>query len=368
MERSKGEKPGKSSGEKKRLNHTIPKFLLNRFASKVIEKKNKPDKHLIFEIPRDAPPRERGTSQVAVQSHFYGKESTKLEDALMRAETKFASVLRELDAGTDPGRFGDELSHYVWLQAVRTPALRNQVSTAFGRVLSGAGDLMLSEEGFQRAIKRADIGALVREEIDRKLVGVPASVKARILAYTNSPEFKEQLLVHLNEPEAKRSTNFLIAEFMRRATDPAQISLMTERGHIHATAKLVQERSVPGALKNASWRVMRYADQPLILGDCCAFYVTVEEGVSPILRAGMEWRAIYMPISRHSALVAEVSAGQPLWDAVRVNEASASCSHRYVYSSAVTGETERWRQLIGTNIVALGEDEFVKLLAREEGQ
>lgn len=78
----------------RRRNHFIPRFLLNRFASR-----RKDSKAWIWQISQDGSAVEISTRDAAVATDFYGGPETGVEDAFAEAETEFSRTLAAIERG-----------------------------------------------------------------------------------------------------------------------------------------------------------------------------------------------------------------------------------------------------------------------------
>jgi hypothetical protein len=81
------------------------------------------------------PPREVLTNNAAVVTRFYGRPETNVEDDFSVAETRFRDILVAIDAGDPPHLYAADLKRFIWLQAVRTRAIREQYTTAADTLL-----------------------------------------------------------------------------------------------------------------------------------------------------------------------------------------------------------------------------------------
>jgi hypothetical protein len=143
---------------KRHRNHHIPRFLLNRFASRV-----EGDKHWIWQISRDAGAQELSTRDVAVSRGFYGGRADGVEDALVEVESRFAAALACMDDRHPPEAFADGLRQFAWMMAVRTRAIREQFAAAF--------DMLLAEFGkwSNRVDANSSAGQQLRARLDQEI-------------------------------------------------------------------------------------------------------------------------------------------------------------------------------------------------------
>jgi hypothetical protein len=125
----------------RRRNHFVPRFLLNRFASRTDGKKS-----WVWQLSRDREPIEISTRDAAVATQFYGGSETGVEDALAVAETRFSRTLSALDAGESAHNHAEGLREFVWNLAVRTRALRKQFEDVAERLTTKVIETVTSDE------------------------------------------------------------------------------------------------------------------------------------------------------------------------------------------------------------------------------
>ncbi len=112
----------------RRRNHFVPRFLINRFASRW-----KGDTAWVWQHSRDADPIEISTRDAGVSRDFYGGSESPVEDGFAQIESQFGSLLASLDRGEEGALSSEDLRRLTWSTAVRTRALRLQmISTAQG--------------------------------------------------------------------------------------------------------------------------------------------------------------------------------------------------------------------------------------------
>jgi hypothetical protein len=255
------------------------------------------------------------------------------------------------------------LSYFVWLHAVRTAALRATVSNALLRLTFSLEEFLRSAEGEARVKEHMheNLEPMLEKELKRRFPKLSGPQINQLIIYTRSEEIREQLRVHLDSRDTMASTQELMGRFFRHLKSSKETSRMLSRGHNSATSKLVAKRVAPTRLREADWTLERISDGALLIGDCCVFCVDQSGSLCSVMRGGLDWRAMYMPISKSSVVVARIFPDDPLLTREQINFASASCSNRTFYSAVLDEEVLYLKGVIGTNSAAISDAELSKI-------
>ena len=232
-------------GKDRQRNHEIPRFLLNRFASKA-----EGDTRWVWRIGRDASVRELSTRDVAASRRFYG--SGRLEHALQDAEGPFSRVLADIARGQPPEAFSEELRQLVWTQAARTRAAREQFATAANDLLSEFA--AFSETGDARDAAVRQVHLLFDEQLEKAVATLPANHRRWALDLLRVPAIRERFLDYVREYVG---SNFgaLTGAIVRIVQDRGIIPRSAEVGQIRGLAKLLDRRDSFGRRLLQTWRL-----------------------------------------------------------------------------------------------------------------
>jgi hypothetical protein len=343
--------------EKKR-NHFIPRFLLNRFASRFDARKKK---HWIWEIRSDAAPKEISTRDAALATHFYGRQHTGVENALGPIETRFRTVLVAIDSGRSPEEFADDLRHFVWLQAARTRALREQFGSAVESLLRGIATALPSRAG--QSVLMAKIPKIVDETIEKELSKVPLAQRGVARSRLQSPLLRQMLFdlaaKQLTEPNLKAISDLLIGVMEQK--DAVRHSM--KKGQVRALSHLLESKQTPEMFRPKHWHLVTGEPASVVLGDCCVVAVSRDNETGVLVKFGESWKEIYLPISASSVLVASHNSAPPELNPVAINRLSAELAHSSIFASRIDADTTSLKDLIGKRKRVLSDDEIAELVS-----
>ena len=339
----------------RRRHHFIPRFLLNRFASRSEGKK-----HWVLQIGGDGTVREVSTRDAAVSSRFYGEEQAGVEDGLVPHETEFAETLRLVDQGENPNRLADSLRRVVWLTAVRTRAMRGQLARTGEQVIPMIPAL-LGTEGMKLSILRE-----VRDRLEELL---------RIEAEKASPVERAEILALLSDSRQLEQAKQASSEIVRRGYLGDLASAMVEQlsgenilatssrgGQIGGLTKLLEKDQAPEWFDPADWQVIEGSPGSVILGDACVAARSASGQNRSILMLKEDWESVYFPISSSTVVVAKRDPTVTSMKPRLVNEASARLSESYIYAADLLAVPPSLPSLIGTGSPFLDSDDLEALL------
>lgn len=344
----------------RRRHHVVARFLLARFAAKVVG-----DKSFVWRITNDAAPKLLSTRDVAVQSNFYGAEEEGLEDALSRMEGRWSTLLRRVDAGESLAPLADDLWHMVYLMGYRAAPIRSAFLAAGEQLIDHLHDNADSPH------IKAGILTHLDESFERQLAEIVAQLPAALgqLIWDNRQALKE----HVRRDLERSETGALMRDLLALLMPEEALQRATKRGHNSAVSNLIAGGSGPAAVRPVSWRVINDATNSIILGDC-----PVIATADASERSGAPWkfgrgcRAYYMPISPCRVLVGLRYPGDALLAIDDINAASAELSERCVFAASADERTHRWSAIVARRWMPLDDveigaimDDLVKTFGRD---
>lgn len=319
----------------KRRQHYVPRFLLNRFASRV-----EGDRRFVWQFARERPPLEVSTRDVGVASNFYGSSATGLEDSLATAESDHAKVLRRIDQGDSPEIYAEQLRDLMWTLSVRTRAMRHRLAE-FGNIALKALASTLDSESAERAIKQ-EASRQFDDRLEAWLLGLPSRYRERateLLADRRRRLALKQRL--LGELEAANLANGM-ATALSIAAGMADFSDAAAKGQIRGVTGILEKRASPARFAPAHWAVIRKPAGTYILGDACVFARDADGKLGNLITIGAAWKRAYLPISDSAMLVASMSASEADLTDDQINSASVEHSWDSFFASQHTQvEVER---------------------------
>ena len=345
-------------GKSRQRNHETPRFLLNRFASRV----EGAEKRWVWRIGCDGSVRELSTRDVGVSKRFYGDGSTGVEDALAIAEGPFSEILASIDGGRAPEAFSEELRQLFWTLAARTRAIRKQLATVADALLFKLA--AWSETGGARDEAVEYLQSTFDERVEKIVAPFSPEQRRRALALARAPAVREQFLKQAME-HVRSNFGPMVGLVVRMVQDRGILPSSVREAQINSLASLLSRGAPPDGFKPEAWHVISADRHSFNLGDGCVFAKLKDGGLCSLLKDSKNWSEVYLPISDRQVLVATRGRGRPsLDDATLINQASACLSSDYIYSSCCGTAARDLIALIGTREPLLSQDELTEIVTR----
>lgn len=244
--------------KKKRRNHFIPRFLLNRFASRIEGKK-----YWVWQVSPSDPPIEISTRDAAVAPRFYGNPESGIEDAFASVETRFGQTLIAIDAGESPQGHSEDLRQYVWTLAVRTRALREQFIALTDRFLIEFAESAHSQKA--RLVLARQLESAVDEQINGMFSKVP---------FPQNNAAKKLFRRLAIKQAAALDPARMLTEFVNILRQQDVLGKAGSGGHLRALATLLKSGNTPDSVNPSHWQVMSAPPGSFVLGDACVFAIS----------------------------------------------------------------------------------------------
>lgn len=339
-----------------RRNHFIPIVLLRRFASRT----DGPKKAWIWQIGQETKAVEISLRDAAVGSYFYGKAETSLEGLFKQFETSLGVVLNDLDSGADPGTHGHVLRSFIYLQMLRTRALREQFADTSSLMLDKLMAAATPERVRGAATKELD--ANFDQYVERELARLPKGQRDWILRQLNQPgvreAFKEAFFEQLEEIDVGPAWDVVLKTMRNEQMIPTAAA----HGQIRGLTRLLGGEGVPDSFFPKRWHLVTRIDCEFVLGDCCVIGRSTDGEIGSPLRFAQKWSEIYLPISPDQVLVACNHQDDYQGADLDINAASASLSRSYVYSNCASEAHCRFSSRIGEACYLLPEEDVSELV------
>jgi hypothetical protein len=337
-------------GKPRQRNHEIPRFLLNRFATRA-----EGDKRWIWRIGRDGTMLELSTRDVAVSPRFY---DARLEGVLQIAEGRFSKILAAVDRGRAPEGFSEELRQLMWTLAVRTRATREQFGSVADEMLSELATWAATAEAGDTLVR--DLYTTLDTRAQEATAQLPLEQRELATASLRVPAVREQVIAY-----ARANFGDCIETLVRVIQDRRIVSTSAKTGQIRGLTQLLDRGSAPEQFRPKAWHVVRADRHSFILGDGCVFAKLANGSLASLLKDARNWVEAYLPISDHQVLVATREATGPSLDSASFNEASAALASRYFYTSRVSATVRDLMPQIGAWEPLLSRDELVELVRQD---
>jgi hypothetical protein len=339
-------------------NHFIPIVLLRRFASRAERKRRK---YWIWQLAADTPPVEISVRDAAVSSHFYGKRESGLERELGLFETRLGSAFQAIDDGEDPGLHSETFRVFVYIQMLRTRALREQFIDTSTRMLDDLFDETTPELLLNAVSQELETNfeSYLENEIN-KLSKVQRKAASILLA---RPRARETLKRAFMEQVVNSDTKPMLDAASVAMRDPKLISESAASGQIRGLSRVLGGEGIPKSFLPMKWSVVHHQGTgSFVLGDCCVVARSIEGEFGFPIRFGKSWSEMFVPISPDRVLIASRSASTDnSISNQELNFQSAELSRKFIFSSSASDEFRELAASIGNEKFLLPEDELSNL-------
>lgn len=336
--------------------HYIPRFLQKGFASRIEE-----EKVWIWQSSANRPPVEISTKHAGVEKRFYGNDD-ELEFAFAEYEQKFAPAIIQVAGGRNPNELSQILSSLVWTQAVRTKAIRESFDNALRSML---GELLDEARSTNLA---ARISSRTENEFDSMFADIVQKLPhdERLVAEESYKVPKIRLLMIQAARSQLSNGGFttMLSRLLTAVTDGEMISEMVRAGTLKGLKKMLDLNTTPNATIPKIWKVVKFEDHSIILGDICTFYVSADGRCGGAGRFGEDWMAVCLPISHNSILIGTNGQSEFELSAEVVNFYSASLSADVIFSSRASPTFLSLANKIGTLEPLIDQTEIAELVTQ----
>jgi AcrR family transcriptional regulator len=334
--------------------HYIPRFLQKGFASRFDN-----DKVWIWQIQMGKSPIEISTKDSGVSKKFYGDDDT-LERAFGEYEQRFAPAIDEILYGKDPNEFSEVLSMFVWTQAIRTKAMRENFSTASHRLV----DEIFAESS---AHKLADhISSRVEREFDQLFAQAMLNLQPdeRLVAEESYrvPIIRNLMMDAMRSQLSVSGVANMLSRLIITAQNSGVIADIVQKGSLAGFKKLLLGDEPLKVTTPNIWSIRKYDDHSLVLGDICTFYSGSDGSWGGAGKFGDAWKAVFLPIAHNTILVGTKSDNQFEITAEDANYLSSALSYEAIFSSRVSSTVEALRDKIGSLEPLLNTEEIADVV------
>lgn len=287
---------------------------------------------------------EISTKDAAVASHFYGERETGIEDAFVESETRFSSLLRELESGPQREVIHHELRGFVWTLATRTRALRQQATEMLRQFTSLTLEAASTPDSPDALARRFRVA--FEQRLDRELANRPQKERELLSSILDRAAGRKP-----GERRAEALSRLPLVQVMARGmidtvNDPDFLARAGQDGQIQGLQSLLLEVGTPTWFQPARWEVVP-VEKPLVLGDGCVFVTRSDGWSGSLLLANKEWDVLYFPISSKNLLVGYRESRPQLLTTEEVNQTSAALSWTHFFASSVDADTRAMATSIG---------------------
>lgn len=332
--------------------HTLPRFLLKGFASRL-----KGEEVFTWVYRKGAIPFEANILKVGVEKHFYGKEGEiSVDDEITRLEGDYAQLLSELRGLDNRSAVSDpRVAEFVAHLTARTKHLRDSFRESIEYLLDEMHSYLSNFNNLKKLLLSDP--DLLREELEKALDQYPVTEQQKAIARKRAPQM---LPAFLNTQ--KDDLGGLVETYMAAIREVMPRAM--KEGHIKSLAKNLIPPTRAGDYGRMRWFVRR-TERPIILGDCgCLFETGGARRFTPLDDKDDDLVNIYLPISSDRVLIGtRYSTAQPMNVKV-INKAIAKCSREFFVCSESSADKASLQLSLGA-WAALFTDEQREQLIRE---
>lgn len=324
---------------------------------------SKRDAVFVWVYRNGQPAFECSTSNVAVETHFYGKEGDlNVDDEITTLEGDFASSLKALRTQGDGYEISDDrVIQFITHLTSRTKHLRDTIIDSFGFLADSVFGYFSDYDNWKvwciEHLKRHP--EVMKKSLDEALAKLPVSAHKKAMARHKIKRMPvERIMGGMDKDESYYT--FLFAGLRLKLAEGLED--MVKQGHIKALLKnLVSDPRVEHYQK-LRWYVRR-SNEPLILGDVgCLFELRGECRFKSLGGVEDEIQNVFLPISSDCMIVGTV-AGVPEVDFVAINEAVAKCSRDFFVSSTSSPNMVRLASMLGQESDMMTKDEMETVIS-----
>jgi hypothetical protein len=299
--------------------HTIPRFLLNGFASKTQGYDS-----FVWVYRKDSLGREINTLNVGVENHFYGKASeVSVDDQITAIEPLYADLLRNLQdhGGSRPVEDG-RIPKFITHLSTRTRFLRQSITDSMALLLDGLHERFKNHDFLQaQFFKDSRVQNLLQSMLSARGVAPDQMDEAILLLKPYLPKLMDLL------PE--------LPDLVDRSMDVARAAMPNaiRAAHINALSRIPAEDKRAESYAKLNWFIV-VVDTRLLLGDTvCVFETSGERWFKPVHEADDDLRKVLLPLSFDRLLLGSPVSVCPSLDVNVINKAIVRCSYEYFVSS-----------------------------------
>jgi hypothetical protein len=320
-----------------RKQHYIPQSLLRGFA--------KPGKGKALQVTVYS--REHGvfttaTDGVAARRYFYSELSEMvgvetLDDRITAFENQLGAALAEFRR-IAPGHAIDvaKAAEVVTHLCARQAHLRDSFASAFGPLIDGVEALFHEKEWMRKEMGLNESGPneIFKDAIDKAYKQYETQLSS---AGITRSEF-EHYLFHWTRTNFDSNFPTLLS-FLRAALGQlhGQTDKVARDGHIKALERSLVPDNRIEVLKQLAWRIKPRSNSDCVLPECLAVTWSLRAGYQPLMYAGKDLDAVFMPVCHNRLLVGE-RVGVTAPDVA--NEVLVACSWDFFVARDRTPEVE----------------------------
>ena len=257
---------------------TSPRVLLRRFASRTSEDS---DKAFIWQISKTRPPIEISIRDAAVGRDFYGLDG-ELEGQFGSLEGELGIVLRSIESGADPQTHAELLRRYVWVQSMRTKAIKDQLNSLWRSTMGE----------FKRSAETANLVERLTHEIttrfdelaDAHMQALPLSEQILYRNMLAVPHFRQMALDAMTHKMVTSDIATIVARMIALISDKEVVRDTVDKGMNKGLTSLLNQDEFVPKFSPAFWSTHDAAPHTFVLGDLCVFAIDAQGSVGSVQR------------------------------------------------------------------------------------
>lgn len=316
--------------------HTLPKFLMKGFASKIIPKKKKKDVVFVWWYHKNHKAKEIPTDDFGRSYNFYGESLPgSIDDKITQREittySKLIHKLRKLDK--DLQVHDALIPEFIAHLSVRTKHVRDVFTDRSTDLVKGIFSLFTNSESLSEWLNEIK----EKESFQKEMNNLFTSDFAELFRMFIPSEYKPD--------DVSNITNQI------KAGEEKTLSIMPtsiKEGHLKGLKKSIAPEARIKFYEQMNWFILT-SISPLILGDFGCLVETDNKRRFKVIPYELEEiENILLPVSTNKMLVGTKSSEIPKVNFNEINEVIAKCSREFFISSLFFADFEKLQSVIRT--------------------
>lgn len=322
--------------------HYIPRMLLKGFASK-----SDPEnaKFWIWQVRPSHPPIEISTKDAAVEKNFYGGDQA-LESRLSEFESANSKVVEQLLAGEEPNNLSSQIELFVWSQAVRTKAIRDEFISAAIHLLETTARSIYSST-FKESVSarvHADFETLIAENSSN----LPLIQRITLEELVKVPDARNLILDSLVAQASIENVQRLLVATIHGVINSGILREKANAGFYKGLESMLKMTSSSERYRPEFWELTRFKEHSILLGDICTFAISADGSFGSIPKVGEGWQTLVLPVAHNAVLLGHRSTERSIITTDLLNLASSSLSTDKYYCSSDSDQLTAYNNKIGS--------------------
>jgi hypothetical protein len=327
--------------------HTLPRFLLKGFASRV-----EGEKIFTWLYTKNRTPIEVDIRKVSAEKHFYGRKGElSVDDSITELEGNYALLLDKLRVHEGKVEISDpRIPEFITHLVIRTKHIRDSYRKSFEYLIEKIDEYFSDFDNLKSAI--LNNSELMRENIEKGFEDYPFLKPHRTIL---EPMIPYMLLAYLYNN--KKEIENMRMSFFENITKNI-LPKINKKGHITALSQGLIPDVRAEMYRQLRWFVFN-CNEAIVLGDIgCLFEITGAKRFNSINFQNDIILNIFLPISDRKILVGTSLSGIPNVDLNLINLEIAKCSRDFFICSKKLSNINTLVPKLGTDVDIISRNEI----------